>query len=444
MVKFAFCILMNRAFMNTPPIDWFRRCTPYINAHQGKTFVIMFDGDALTSDNFDKLIHDFVLLHSLGIRLVLVYGARTQINQALKNANINSIFYQDVRVTAKDSMEHILSVVGKTRLQIEAEFCKGLANTPMLGTKVSTISGNFITAKPFGVRDGVDYQLTGEVRRIDAGAIKHNLDCRHVVILDSLGFSVSGEIFNLQSYEIAIKTAIALKADKLIFLGQTDGIFDNGVLIREMTVDAAQNFLQKHPKNTVLKNAIIACQEGIKRVHLLSYKQDGAILEELFTTDGQGTLISQNQFDNIREATSDDILGIMTLIKPLEQKGILIERSRQRLEEEIDFFVVIERDGKIIGCAALYPLDDISGEIASIAIDPDYQNGQRGSDLLTFIQNRAKTFGLTQLFALTTRTLHWFIEHGFNQTTPNALPKKRLQQYHNGRNSKVLIKSLSD
>lgn len=431
--------------MSLHPIRWFRHYTPYINTHQGKTFVIMFDGDALISDNFATLLHDFVLLHSLGIRLVLVYGARLQIDTALTCANITHQYHQGVRITSTDAMPYIVSEVGKISLKITAELSKSLTNSPMLGAKISVIGGNFVNAKPFGVRDGIDYQLTGEVRRIDTEAIMHNLNRHHLVLLGSLGFSAAGEIFNLQACEVAIKTAIALQADKLILLGKEDGIFDHdGQLIREMTADTAQNFLAKQPDNTALKNAIIACQEGIKRVHLLSYQKDGALLEELFTTDGQGTLISQNQFDNIREATSDDILGIMALIKPLEQKGILIERSRKRLEEEIDFFVVIERDGKIIGCAALYPLDDDSAEIASIAIDPDYQNGCRGSDLLYFIQNRAKSDGFVRLFALTTRTLHWFIEHGFTQTTPTNLPKKRLQQYYNGRNSKVLVKILSE
>lgn len=428
--------------MTNSPIHWFRHSLPYINTHRNKTFVIMFGGQALDDPSFTSLIHDIALLHSLGIRLVLVHGARVQIDRALATLNINSTFHHNVRITPPDVMPHIVATVGAVRFAIEAQFSKGLANTPLFGAKISTISGNFISAKPYGVRDGVDYQLTGEVRRIDTSAIIKNLEQNHIVLLGSVGFSATGEMFNLESFDVATHVAIALNADKLILLDETLGVSDTaGNLIREMTVDDAHSYLQSKD-NIALRNALTACQQGVARVHLLSYQADGALLKELFSTDGFGTMVSQNPYDTIRHATTDDIVGIIKLIQPLEQQGILIPRSRERLEEEIEYFCVIERDGKILGCACLYDLGDGSGEIASIAIDPAYRRGSRGVDLLNFIENQAKAQNMTRLFALTTRTLHWFIEQGFSQTTPDTLPPDRHKKWHNGRNSKVLVKYL--
>lgn len=427
--------------MTQNPIHWFRHSLPYINTHRGKTFVIMMGSETVNSPNFTTITQDIALLHSLGIRLVLVHGARHEIDATLANASVASGFYDGVRITPDTAITHVVSAVATVRTNIESRFCGGLSNTPLHGSKITTISGNFITAKPFGVRDGVDYLLTGEVRRVDKHAISHNLSQGYLVIISPLGFSSTGELYNLEAFDVAKCVAIALNADKLIIFNQEQGVFVKGKLIKEMTVSQAISHRTNHP---ALPNAISACQAGVSRVHLLSHHDDGALLKELFTTDGYGTMISQNPFDAIRYATPDDVMGIMSLIKPLEKQGILVARSRERLEEEIEFFCVIERDGKILGCAGLYPLDNDSAEIASVAIDPNYRDGNRGADLLKFVETWCLSQGRHRLFALTTRTLHWFLERGFCETTPNSLPPKRHQAWHNGRNSKVLLKKLGD
>lgn len=421
------------------PVYSFRQSAPYINTHRGKTFVIAFGGRAITHANFAKLIHDIALLHSVGIRLVLVYGSRPQIDEVLHKNAIATQFHQGVRITPHHAMPHILSAVGTNRLYIESELSKGLANSPLFGAKISVISGNFVNAKPFGVRDGVDFGLTGEVRKIDKDAINHNLTQNHIVLLGSLGFSATGEIFNLETRQIASQTAITLGADKLIFLDDEMGLMDeNGNLIRELNTRTAKQFAN----NAKVACALHACTHGVNRVHLLSYAKDGAMIEELFTTDGSGTMISQNDYDHIRGAMARDVIGIMQIIKPLEEQGILISRSRERLEESIEDFSVMERDGQIIGCVALHILDEDSAELASVAIHADYQRGERGESLLKFVEQKAKQLGKKRLFALTTRTLHWFIEHGFSETSPKSLPPERYQAWHNGRNSKVLVKML--
>lgn len=398
----------------------------------------MLSGEAISCANFTTLVHDIALLHSLGIRLVLVHGARPQIDVALKQAAINSRFHRNIRITSSAMLPLVLSTISTTRLMLESQFCQGLSAS----SKIHTISGNFINAKPLGIHEGVDYEFTGEVRRVDTDAIRHNLDRQHLVIISSLGFSATAELFNLEALDVATHTAIALQADKLILFGDSDGICHDGVLVREMTANQAKAHLKDSAHPPQLIHALSACEHGVGRIHLLNYHKDGAILEELFTTDGAGTMISQNPYEVIRRANIFDIMGIVELTEPLQQAGVLIARSRQHLEENIDCFYVIERDGKILGCAALYLLDKDSAEIASIAIAPEYRRGSRGVELLRFIEKTAKTHGKTHLFALTTRTAHWFIEQGFSQTSPNSLPPARLAKYHNGRNSKVLVKTL--
>lgn len=428
-------------------VHWFRNSAPYINTHRGKTFVIMFGGEAVARDGFSTLIHDFALLHSLGIKLVLVHGARPQVEQNLIKQGLATNIHDDVRVTPKQAMPALLEAVGSIRLQIEAQLSMGLANSPMYGSRIDAISGNFVTARPFGIRDGVDYQMTGEVRSIDVDAIRHNLDNNHIVILGPTGFSVTGEIFNLLAEDVALRTAVALGADKLIFLGEEDGIISrDGRLLHEMIPNEVDRLLRdRNDQEEIthfLRCAAAACREGVHRTHIISYAKDGALIEELFTRDGSGTLVSHDPYEEIRRATVNDVIGLLELLKPLEEQGILIRRTQERLEQEIEYYNVIERDGTILGCAALYPLDEQSAEVASLAIHPDYRKGSRGADLLAFLEQQARSHGRHQLFALTTHTAHWFVEQGFNEVAVDDLPAERQAVYDHSRNSKVLKKQL--
>lgn len=426
------------------PIDWFRHCAPYINTHRGKTFVIVFDDDAVSHPCFDTLIHDFALLHSLGIRLVLVHGAKHRLDQALQDAGLPNQIHNGTRITTPQAMDTVCAVVGSIRLQIESYLSMGLVNSPMHQAGIAVVSGNFITARPVGILQGVDHQMTGQVRSVNVHAINHNLDHDHVVILSPIGFAATGELFSLSAQDVALHTAMALKADKLILFND-QMLCQDGAWVRELTTHQALQLLDDDAIDPTLRecllHATIAC-EHIARTHILPFNQDGVLVQELFTTDGAGLLISQDPFDKIRHADVDDILPLMSLLKPLQDKGILIERSQSQLQADIEHYSVIERDGIIIGCAALYPLDDDCAEIASIAIHPDYRGGSHGTDLLDFVSRQAKKSGFKHLFALTTHTAHWFLEHGFVPSDVSHLPQTRQQKYHNGRNSKVCVKSL--
>ncbi len=434
-------------------VHWFRHSAPYINAHRGKTFVLMFDGEAVQHENFQHIIHDIALLHSLGIRLILVHGARPQINQNLKASQLQTPFHNHRRITTRESLSAVMSASGSIRLQIEALLSMGLANSPMYGARIDVVSGNLITAKPYGIRDGIDFQLSGEVRSVDTDAIQRHLNSQNIVLLGPTGYSTTGEVFNLLAEEVATKTAISLKADKLIFLGKQHGLLnEHGQLQREVAPHQLdRHILQYQDSNPDialhLQGAKTASLQGVHRVHLISYAYDGALVEELFTRDGSGTMITDAHYEEVRTANIQDVGGLISLLRPLEEEGILVYRSRERLENEIDQFAVIERDGTILACAALYPIPTAEGElrsaeIACVAVHPSYRKSNRGSQILHYLEEKARTLGIQQLFILTTRTAHWFLEQGFEQASVDELPNARQALYNYQRSSMVCKKPL--
>jgi amino-acid N-acetyltransferase len=433
-------------------VHWFRNSAPYINAHRHKTFVLMFGGEAVNHENFRNIIHDIALLNSLGIKLVLVHGARPQIDENLIENNIETPFYNDLRITTREALRCVLDAVGSIRLEIEALLSMGLANSPMYGSRIDAVSGNFVTARPYGVRDGVDFQLTGEVRSVDVEALQKNLQNDNIIVLGPTGYSTTGEVFNLLAEQVAVKTAVALQADKLIFLGEKEGISDeDDRLLRQLIPNEVDQYLRNKPLDSELllhmAGATEACRGGVRRVHIISYARDGALLQELFTRDGSGTLVSNDSYEEIRIADIDDVVGLIELLRPLEEEGILVYRSRERLETEIDKFAVIERDGMIVGCAAMYAIPTTPGEVSSaeiacVAVHPSYRNGNRGAELLDYLEIKARSKGIKDLFVLTTRTELWFIEQGFEQVPVESLPNARQALYNYQRNSKIFKKSL--
>ncbi|MEH6469976.1 MAG: amino-acid N-acetyltransferase [Halopseudomonas sp.] len=436
-------------------MDFFRHCSPYINAHRGKTLVLLLDGDALVDDNFGNIANDLALLNSLGLRLVLVHGGRPQIEARLAQQGIGSQLHRHLRITDQPTLDCVKTVIGGLRTDIEARLSMGLPNSPMHGAQLQVCSGNFITAKPLGIVDGVDYCHTGEVRRVDGAAISRLLDQGSIVLLSNLGYSPTGEIFNLALEDVAAQVAISLKADKLICFGEDDGIIhDDGSRHSELLTKAAERLLQQYldslsdatqPHSQLsrqLTAITTACRGGVERGHLISYKLDGALLTELFTRDGGGTMILQESYEQVRQAGIDDVGGILELIRPLEQSGVLVRRSRELLETEIDRFVLVERDGAAIGCAALYPYQDGSAELACVAVHSDYQGGNRGERMLQQIEQQARQQGIQRLFVLTTRTAHWFQEQGFVEVTRDQLPEGKQALYNLQRNSKVFEKAL--
>ena len=433
----------------TELVEGFRHSVPYINTHRGKTFVIMLGGEAIEHENFSSIVNDIGLLHSLGIRLVVVYGARPQIDANLAAHHHEPLYHKNIRVTDAKTLELVKQAAGTLQLDITARLSMSLNNTPLQGAHINVVSGNFIIAQPLGVDDGVDYCHSG---RIDEDAIHSQLDSGAIVLMGPVAVSVTGESFNLTSEEIATQLAIKLKAEKMIGFCSSQGVTnDDGDIVSELFPNEAQARVEAQEEKgdynsgTVrfLRGAVKACRSGVRRCHLISYQEDGALLQELFSRDGIGTQIVMESAEQIRRATINDIGGILELIRPLEQQGILVRRSREQLEMEIDKFTIIQRDNTTIACAALYPFpEEKIGEMACVAVHPDYRSSSRGEVLLERIAAQAKQSGLSKLFVLTTRSIHWFQERGFTPVDIDLLPESKKQLYNYQRKSKVLMADL--
>ncbi|EFU48789.1 amino-acid N-acetyltransferase [Escherichia coli 908675] len=436
----------------TELVEGFRHSVPYINTHRGKTFVIMLGGEAIEHENFSSIVNDIGLLHSLGIRLVVVYGARPQIDANLAAHHHEPLYHKNIRVTDAKTLELVKQAAGTLQLDITARLSMSLNNTPLQGAHINVVSGNFIIAQPLGVDDGVDYCHSGRIRRIDEDAIHRQLDSGAIVLMGPVAVSVTGESFNLTSEEIATQLAIKLKAEKMIGFCSSQGVTnDDGDIVSELFPNEAQARVEAQEEKgdynsgTVrfLRGAVKACRSGVRRCHLISYQEDGALLQELFSRDGIGTQIVMESAEQIRRATINDIGGILELIRPLEQQGILVRRSREQLEMEIDKFTIIQRDNTTIACAALYPFpEEKIGEMACVAVHPDYRSSSRGEVLLERIAAQAKQSGLSKLFVLTTRSIHWFQERGFTPVDIDLLPESKKQLYNYQRKSKVLMADL--
>lgn len=428
-------------------VNWFRNTSPYINAHREKVFVIAIPGDGVADPHFENFIYDLALLNSLEVRIVLVHGARLQIDERLQAKGITPRFHKMHRITDRESLECIQEAISSVRVTIESQLSMGLVNSPMHGSRIRVMSGNLVTARPRGVVDGVDFELTGLVRRIDRKMIQMLLDQNVIVLMSSLGFSPTGEVFHLAYEDVAAETAIALQAEKLVFFTADDGIRDeNNEIVRELEPSEIEPLATRYEEIDVdiarqLRHAYKACSNHIRRVHFISYEREGAMIEELFTRDGNGTLLSEEKFEHLSQATIDDVGGILELIAPLEEKGILVHRSRERLETEIGQFAVVKRDGMIVACAALYPFpEEQTGELACVVVHPEYRG--RGSILVDHFEKKARSMGLKTLFVLTTHTAHWFIERGYAPAAIENLPGKKKALYNYQRNSKIFIKTL--
>ncbi len=429
-------------------VTWFRAVTPYINAFRGKTFVVAFGGKAIASGFAKTLAYDINLLASLGIRLVLVHGARPQIDEELEEKGLEPRYHKGYRITDAQTLDCVLDAVGSVYLEIAALLSQGLPNTPMANARIRVIGGNFVTGQPIGVLDGVDLQYAGKVRKVDAEGLRAQLGLGNIVLLNCEGSSPTGEIFNLQMEEVAEAVAIALKADKLVYLTDSHGVTrKNGELLDALTADEAADIVWMGDWLTsdlkrYLPCAIRASRHGVGRVHLIGYETDGALLQELFTHDGVGTVITRESLEHIREARPDDIGSLIALIEPMEEEGILVHRPRELLEREIDHFSVMEHDGIMVRCAALYQHASSDGELACLAVHPDHREWGYGEQLLKRIEKRAKAAGIQRLFVLTTRTEHWFVERGFRLAGVDELPEEKRQMYNYQRRSKVLFKPL--
>jgi amino-acid N-acetyltransferase len=437
-------------------VPWFRSVAPYIHAYRGKTFVVAMAGELIAAGKLNPFVQDLAILHAMGIRLVLVHGFRPQVTEQLKAKGHPARYSHGMRITDAVALDSAQEAAGQLRFEIEAAFSQGLPNTPMANATLRVVSGNFLTARPVGIVDGVDFMHSGFVRRVDALAIRRAIDSGALVLLSPFGFSPTGEAFNLTMEDVATSTAVALQADKLLFLTEVPGIRENqddadSAIDTELALVDAERLLARLPNPTqptdtafYLQHCVKACRGGVERSHILPFTADGALLLEVFTHDGIGTMVVDEKLESLREATSDDVGGILQLIEPFERDGTLVRRERTEIERDVGNYTVIEHDGVIFGCAALYPYPEAAtGEMAALTVSPQVQSQGDGERILKRVEQRARAMGLSSIFVLTTRTMHWFLKRGFQQVDADWLPEARKRKYNWDRRSQVLVKKLT-
>ena len=439
-------------------VPWFRSVAPYIHMHRGKTFVVGLTGEAIAAGKLPHIAQDLALIQSMGGKIVLVHGFRPQVNEQLRAKGQQSKYSHGMRITDEVALDCAQEAAGQLRYEIEAAFSQGLPNTPMAGSTVRVISGNFITARPVGVVDGVDFRHSGLVRKVDVAGITRTLDFGAMVLLSPFGFSPTGEAFNLTMEEVATSVAIALQADKLVFLSEIAGIrveplapeSDDNPIDTELPLEQAQQLIAdlpnpQQPTDTAfyLQHCVKACKAGVERSHIIPFAVDGSLLLEVYVHDGIGTMVVDEKLESLREAAADDVGGILQLIEPFERDGTLVKRDRTEIERDIANYTIVEHDGVIFACAALYPFPESrTGEMAALTVSPQTQGQGDGEKVLKRIEQRARAAGLDSIFVLTTRTMHWFLKRGFVQMDPDWLPEARKRKYNWDRKSLVLVKKL--
>eukprot|EP00752_Nemacystus_decipiens_P001827 g1764.t1 len=488
-------------------VDLFRACAPYIRAHLGAVMVIHMGGEVLEYPNFLSIMDDLGLLRLLGARLVIVSGARPQVSTLLKQAGIKEEFRDDLRVTSKETLKAIKAAAGFVRIEVESALGRGARGGNTGGFHVA--GGNYFSAKPIGVRDGLDYGCTGEVRKVEADRIRAQLDDGGVVHLTCIGYSGSGEVFNVNTVDLAAKCAAALGASKLVYIADGSYLEDTltGEVIKSMRLSEARLLLARYKKQKkkngaavhsapaltvdlkdlspeaaaggtgggagstggevatavgaagevpatathameqglmkLVEKAVMALTEGVARAHVVP-PASGALLQELYTRDGAGLLISRDIYDGIRPANPGDIPGIREIIGPLEEAGVLVQRPPEQLEADIlrNEYFVITRDESVLGVAFFKRYGQDHAEVGCMAIHRNYRKRGWGEAMLSYLERVALASSVKHLFVLSTVTMQWFVERGFEESQVSDLPPERRKTYNWERMSKIYHKTL--
>ena len=432
-------------------VEIIREAFRYTQAFRGKTFVFQLDDAVVTDPVISALMRDLVLLQRAGIRIVLVAGARKRIDEVLERYRITCDKREGVRISSSEAIPFI---------KMAAFDIANRIMTSLSGLGVNAVIGNWVRARSLGVVEGVDYKDAGAVDKIRVDLLRGVVDQGSIPILPCIGWSPAGKPYNLSSRELAADLSSALQASKLFFVAEFDGIFPdryavdarietapNGRVSR-MNVDQARHFLSINTERPddlaieLLKLALVAAGGGVERVHLVDGRSDGAILREIFSNLGVGTMIHANQYQSIRAMRREDVTDIYRLMRPLVEHGLLIHRSESELADRHEDFVVFETDGMVHGCGALHLYGSDQGEIAALAVDRMYDHFGIGQRVTAYLIDRARAAGLRRIFALTTQASDWFEQLGFTPGTVDDIPAEKQEQYDYKRRSRVFLLDL--
>ncbi|MCL1945674.1 MAG: amino-acid N-acetyltransferase [Chitinivibrionia bacterium] len=419
-------------------IDTIRQTFGYLQKYKDSIFVIKIDGRLILHPIFQMLIRDVVLLHNLGIKIVFIPGTRVRINGILSSFGIETQEHNGKRISSEEALPFIKMAAFDVANQVMTMFVENGANS---------VIGDWIRARAIGVVDGVDFQYSGSVDRVDSESIMKILENNMIPIFPNIGWSLSGKPYNISSHELALKISVALGAEKLFFVTDFGAISINGSQVSQLTINDAKRLLDEkkgdeNEETQLLKLSYEAAKSGVKRVHIVGGHGDGTLLKEIFGNIGQGTMIYTNEYDNIRKLTHSDIPEILRITRPLVEKGILVERSTEDVTETIDEFYGYEVDKILHAVAALHSFDDANVEIYCVAVDGVYSGMGIGKKMVSFLITLAKSQNKKRLFLLTTKTSDWFEELDFVETTPENLPKAKRDSYNQDRKSRVMVLNL--
>jgi amino-acid N-acetyltransferase len=434
----------------TEDMNLLRQGFSYAHRYRNAVFVMKLDGTVIDHPQFPLLIRDIALLQQVGIRVVLIPGARERIDEIIERYGFTTEYHRGIRITT----DKTIPFARMAAFDVSNRLMTGLA-----GQDVNAVVGNWVRAKSLGVVDGVDYQFSGTMERILVEPVREVISMGMIPIFPCIGWNSAGKPYNLSSDELALQIATALRAEKLFFIttdGQMTterfscskecGISRDGTISR-IDASTAGEFLEMNKDREDelfrIRLAQRACGQGIHRVHILDGRIEGVLLQEIFSNQGVGTMVHTNLYESIRDMKTSDVSDVLRIMDPYISDGILVPRDKQSLQQEYNDFVVFDVDGIVHGCAALHPFGEDQAEIAAVAVDPRYQGSGIGGRLVSFLIERARSRGIKQLFVLTTRTADWFERKGFRRAGLDDIPERKRLQYNSNRNSSVLVYPLA-
>jgi amino-acid N-acetyltransferase len=434
-------------------VDLIREVFYYQNRFDGKTIVLKIDYPILNAPHFPQLLKDLAMLRATGIEIILVPGARGWIDAVLKEYDIESEYVDGIRVATQDSIPFI---------RMAAFDVANRLMTLLTAFQANAVIGNFVRARGIGVVDGVDFENSGRVEKILNEPLQQILDQGMIPIFPCIGWNAAGKPYNLSSDDIAMAVAEALQAEKLFFVTDSDGVVETrftlpaGLVknsdgrVARLSLEEAEEVLRLNAGNPdpdlkYLALALTACRKGTERAHVVDGRLEGAILREIFSNLGIGTMIyGNNDYESIRPMKADDIGDVLRLMQPLVQEGVLITRSEDELTARHADFVVYSIDDVVHACGALHDYGEGQGEIAAIATNPVYGHLSMGRKIVSYLIEKAARLGMTRVFVLTTRTIDWFEQLGFVETDLASLPARKAETYDPVRKSRIFALDLKD
>jgi amino-acid N-acetyltransferase len=433
-------------------VEIIRQAFGYINQFNGKTFVITIESSLVSHALFPVFIRDLVLLHRMGIHIILVPGAKERIDDVLKKYNVKCKSVNGVRISPPDAIPLIKMAAFDVSNKIMTMLTESGAHAAI---------GNWVKAKSIGVRNGIDYQNSGVVEKVQVDIVKKVLNEGLIPIFPNIGWSAKGKPYNLSSNQLAYSIAVEMNAAKLFFTIDQLGIkadkykipkevyVSSEGIISQLKMAQAGAFLDLNMNNhydeqlELVSLAYRACKNGVERVHIVDGRVEGMVVKEIFSNRGFGTMIYANQHDNIRSMAIADVPEVLGLMQPAIDEELLIPRTAAELEEKMDDYIVYEVDGTIHGCSALHVFPDKQGEIAGIVVDEMYKNLNIGNRMVSYLIERATAMKLKAVFVLTTQASDWFSQLGFIPAQLESLPKEKQKKYNKKRNSLILRYKLS-